>query len=77
MSISPGADRVDLIAAINDGHLPPPGLVTRLVNQAYDRFKIDDSGTVAGNFSITAGKPVDVELGRGLSREQRSGLTKE
>ena len=29
------------------------------------------------NFSITAGKPVDVELGRGLSREQRSGLTKE
>jgi hypothetical protein len=32
---------------------------------------------VLGNFSITAGKPVDVELGRGLSREQRSGLTKE
>jgi ABC-type branched-subunit amino acid transport system substrate-binding protein len=30
-----------------------------------------------GNFSITAGKPADVELGRGLSREQRSGLTKE
>ena len=29
------------------------------------------------NFSITAGKPADVELGRGLSREQRSGLTKE
>jgi hypothetical protein len=30
-----------------------------------------------GNFSITAGKPADVELGRGLPREQRSGLTKE
>jgi hypothetical protein len=30
-----------------------------------------------GNFSITAGKPADVELGRGLSREQKSGLTKE
>ena len=29
------------------------------------------------NFSITAGKPTDVELGRGLSREQKSGLTKE
>jgi hypothetical protein len=29
------------------------------------------------NFSITAGKPADVELGRGLPREQRSGLTKE
>ena len=29
------------------------------------------------NFSITAGKPMDVELGRGLSRDQRSGLTKE
>jgi hypothetical protein len=33
--------------------------------------------TFSSNFSITAGKPVDVELGRGLSREQRSGLTKE
>jgi hypothetical protein len=33
--------------------------------------------SVVCNFSITAGKPADVELGRGLSREQRSGLTKE
>jgi hypothetical protein len=32
---------------------------------------------LVGNFSITAGKPADVELGRGLPREQRSGLTKE
>lgn len=59
MSISPGADRVDLIAAINDGHLPPPGLVTRLVNQAYDRFKIDDSGTVADYIPALAAMPRD------------------
>lgn len=59
MSISPGADLVDLTAAINDGHLPPPGLVTRLVNQAYDRFKIDDSGTVADYIPALAAMPRD------------------
>lgn len=37
----------------------------------------DDWDIKQRNFSITAGKPADVELGRGLSREQRSGLTKE
>ncbi len=59
MSIPPGADRVDLIAAINDGHLPSPGPVTQLVKIAYDRFKTDDSGTVADYIPALAAMPRD------------------
>jgi len=59
MSISPGADLVDLTAAINDGHLPSPGQVTQLVKIAYDRFKTDDSGTVADYIPALAAMPRD------------------
>lgn len=59
MSIPPGADRVDLIAAINDGHLPSPGQVTQLVKTAYDRFKTNDSGTVADYIPALAAMPRD------------------
>jgi len=59
MSIPPGADRVDLIAAINDGHLPSPGPVTQLVKIAYDRFKTDDSGPVADYIPALAAMPRD------------------
>ncbi len=59
MSIPPGADRVDLIAAINDGHLPSPGPVTQLVKTAYDRFKTNDSGTVADYIPALAAMPRD------------------
>jgi len=59
---------------------------TNRVNEAIDLFGQallifelinDPEGQKIRNFSITAGKPADVELGRGLPREQRSGLTKE
>lgn len=59
MSIPPGADHVDLIAAINDSHLPSPGPVTQLVKIAYDRFKTDDSGTVADYIPALAAMPPD------------------
>jgi glutaminase len=59
MSITPAADRVALVAAINEGHLPPADLVGRLVNEAYDRFKTDDSGTVADYIPALAAMPPD------------------
>jgi hypothetical protein len=49
-----------------------PATVERLQQTTLDSKEPDHC-----NFSITAGKPADVELGRGLPREQRSGLTKE
>lgn len=59
MSIPPRADRVDLIAAINDGHLPSPGQMTQLVKIAYDRFKTNDNGTVADYIPALAAMPRD------------------
>jgi RNA-directed DNA polymerase len=62
-------------------NLKEPRDIAALLDVTYDRliyhiYGVPDSKKYC-NFSITAGKPADVELGRGLSREQRSGLTKE
>jgi glutaminase len=59
MSITPAADRVALVAAINEGHLPPADLVGRLVNEAYDRFKTNHSGAVADYIPALAVVPPD------------------
>ena len=59
MSIPPRADRVDLIAAINDGHLPAPGQMTQLVKIAYARFKTNDNGTVADYIHALEAMPRD------------------
>ena len=57
MGTSSGGDRPELTTAINTGHLPPPGLVSALVNAAYDRFKANDEGTVADYIPALAAVP--------------------
>ncbi len=49
-----------LTDAINTGHLPSPELVSGLVNEAYDRFKITDKGTVADYIPALAAVPRDL-----------------
>lgn len=59
MNTSTWADNASLAAAINDGHLPSPELVRDLVNDAYDRFKTNDDGTVADYIPALAAVPRD------------------
>ena len=59
MNTSTWADNASLAAAINDGHLPSPELVRDLVNDASDRFKTNDDGTVADYIPALAAVPRD------------------
>ncbi len=54
------ADQPYLKAAINDGHLPAPELVSDLVSVAYERFKTNDDGTVADYIPALAAVPRDL-----------------